>query len=179
MKLLPALWAYVRKYYRVFFLVVVYAVLTIALLVVLLADFSVFGLRLFVDQSGSMSPAIKTGSMLVVKSASDYTEGEIVTFWEDNSRSKTITHRIFQESHGSYLTKGDANDSPDSSLVSKDQIIGRVLLSIPLLGYFVNFTQTLPGLIIFILLPAYFIVTAEIHKIRLEVRKIRTYRNHK
>jgi len=58
-------------------------VLTIVVVVAGLSAMSVLGipqgLRTFVVQSGSMEPAIKTGSLVFVKPQSDYQVSDIIT----------------------------------------------------------------------------------------------------
>lgn len=92
--------------------------------------------------SGSMEPVIKTGSIVLVKPISDYNTNDIITF---ESRGENVTHRIYEEktmdNTKSYITKGDANNASDMREVKKENIIGKVFVSIPYLGYGVNFIQ--------------------------------------
>jgi len=92
--------------------------------------------------SGSMEPVIKTGSIILVKPISDYKVNDIITF---ESRGENVTHRIYEEktmdNTESYITKGDANNASDMREVKKENIIGKVFVSIPYLGYGVNFIQ--------------------------------------
>ena len=57
------------------------------------------GYRVFVVQSGSMEPAIKTGSIVVVVPKKEYKKDNIITFLADphldlKDIKSTITHRI-------------------------------------------------------------------------------------
>jgi hypothetical protein len=50
-----------------------------------------------------------------------------------------ISHRIVEELVNSsgrsfYMTKGDANESPDTELVSLDRVVGRVDMRLPYMG---------------------------------------------
>src|SRR3989338_8215020 len=45
-------------------------------------------------KSGSMEPAIKTGSIVVIKPASLYGVGDVITFGEDSRTTYPTTHRI-------------------------------------------------------------------------------------
>ncbi len=85
---------------------------------------SLFGYTFFEVASGSMSPAIKTGDIVVVKLNSLYHEGDIVTY-EDNS--SYITHRIVRIDGDRVLLKGDANNV-DDAIVSSNVILGKVVL---------------------------------------------------
>lgn len=156
-------------------------------LLVLSAKYSVLGTRLFVVKSGSMEPAIKTGSLVFDKKLSEYKVGDVITFNDREDTSKTITHRISkmekQNDVAMFLTKGDANDSEDSYAISQDRIIGKSYFSIPYLGYIVGFARTPVGLIFLIVIPATILIYEEINKIRREFaiiveerRKSREYR---
>jgi signal peptidase I len=47
----------------------------------------------------------------------------------------TIVHRIIDKNEEGYVIKGDNNPAPDPGTVKKEQIIGKVLFAVPLLGY--------------------------------------------
>ncbi len=114
-------------------------------------------------QSGSMEPNIPTGSLIFVRAA-DPSEisagpppvGDTVIYLQPGTRVEDyfiftsfdplpISHRVIGkvEVNGTYyfLTKGDANIYPDQSpsnplsWVPEDRIIGKVVYSIPYLGY--------------------------------------------
>ncbi len=124
--------------------------------------------------SGSMEPAIKTGSIVVIKPEIVYKIGDVVTFQNSDYLKVTVTHRIFSIKNGSFVTKGDANKTPDIKEVSEKQILGKVFFVIPLLGYLVNFAKTQQGLIILIIIPSVIIVYNELINIKNEaVRLIR------
>jgi signal peptidase len=140
------------------------------------------GIKIFTVQSGSMAPAIRAGSIVVVKPFSDYREGEVITFKapEDRYRerpARTTTHRIWKvEGEGagvSYTTKGDFNPSPDSVAVTPDLVLGKVVGKLPLLGYPVAFAKTVPGLILLIVVPATILIYSEALSIKKEVAKLR------
>jgi len=136
------------------------------------------GTKFLMVQSGSMEPSIKTGSIVVINKASEYKEGDIVTYQVGNNLglrnpSNIITHRIFKiEDNGSIITKGDANDTPDSVNVTKNQIIGKVRLSLPFLGYAVSFAKSQTGFILLIIVPGTLIIYGELMNIKLEIVKI-------
>lgn len=157
-------------------------VLTIVVVVAGLSAMSVLGipqgLRTFVVQSGSMEPAIKTGSLVFVKPQSDYQVSDIITAKLDtNSDIKnpatTVTHRITDintdDGNISYVTKGDANQSPDMNPRPKDMVIGKVILTLPYLGFPVGFAKTQTGFIIMIVIPATIIIYGELLKIKGEI----------
>lgn len=129
--------------------------------------------RIFVVQSGSMEPAIRTGSIIFVSPASSYGIGDIVT-WQPISGGTPITHRIVRElpelSGMKFQTKGDANESEDSAIDEK-QILGRVVGDIPFLGYPVSFAKTPIGFILLIFFPSLLIIFDEILNLKREFSK--------
>ncbi len=139
------------------------------------------GYKLYTVQSGSMEPAIKTGSIVAVKAVDVYSAGDVITFTMDSdpnldNPASTTTHRVFEiireDGEMMFRTKGDANDAPDGELISADRIVGKVLFSVPLLGYPVVFARTQLGLIALIIIPSTLIVYSEIISIRNELKKI-------
>jgi signal peptidase len=70
-----------------------------------------------------------------------------------------------------YITKGDANNAPDQKVVLKKEILGKVLLDIPYLGYAVDFIKKPLGFALIILIPAGIIISDEIKKIFKEIKK--------
>ena len=150
----------------IFVLVVIFSLFVIA------ANYSLFGIRIFVVKSGSMEPAIKTGSLVIDKVNDEYNIGDIVTFHDSTDSSLTITHRIAEKTTQNnvtmYETKGDANNTNDSLLLSGDRIIGKERFTIPLLGYLVGFARTPLGLMILIVIPATILIYEEVNKIRKE-----------
>jgi len=109
-------------------------ILTVAFLLISTLIFPEVGIKFFVIESGSMSPTIKTGSLVVTKSSSSYNVDDIITFKRGN---QLITHRIITLENGSYQTKGDHNLSEDVELVQNNAVQGKVVLIIPLLGWLV------------------------------------------
>lgn len=114
-------------------------------------------------QSGSMEPNIPTGSLIFVQAvnpseivAGPAPVGDTVIYVQPGTRVSDyfiftsydplpISHRVIDkvEVNGKYyfLTKGDANIYPDQSpsnplsWVPEDRIVGKVVYSIPYLGY--------------------------------------------
>lgn len=78
-----------------------------------------FGIKPVVFRSGSMSPAIPTGSLAFVKSqpVSELTVGDIVSVTTNGG--DRLTHRVYgidqlDNNQSSLTLKGDANNAPDS-----------------------------------------------------------------
>jgi signal peptidase len=144
---------------------IIVTVLVLILGVVLLSSFGKY--KLLMVSSDSMAPTIKVGSIIFIKPETNYQKGDIVTIRINDKMY--LTHRIydFEENKGETLliTKGDANNGTDTKLSSEKNILGRVFITIPLLGYFVVFVKSLPGLILFIIIPGLLLIWLEIKKL--------------
>lgn len=131
--------------------------------IVVISTFPIAGnFRLLVVESGSMEPAIGLGSIVVVKPGRSYTIGDIVTyqggFRDRRGRPIPITHRIVEmrvdRGEPIYLTQGDANNAPDVRELHSRDIIGRVRVAVPYVGYAVNTARTPYGFLALIIIPA-------------------------
>lgn len=158
------------------------ALLSIAILSVLSATqlFS-YKFKLFVVQSGSMSPAIKTGSLILVTPSPKYAPGDVITYKtkegvDIKNPKALVTHRIVdtvqKEDGVYYITKGDANNSNDSLEIGNYLVLGKVTASIPYLGYPVGFAKTQTGFIVLIVIPATLIIYSEMITIKNEAKRL-------
>ena len=97
-----------------------------------------------------------------------------ISFGEATRIKAPTTHRVYDikvvEGEPYYITKGDANNAPDQREVSKREIIGKVLFSVPYLGYAVDFAQKPLGFALIIIVPAALIIFDEVKKIWQEVK---------
>jgi signal peptidase len=122
-----------------------------------------------------MEPAIHTGSIVVVKPASDFKIGDVITFGPYSKTKAPTTHRIYEmKVEGGepvYITKGDANNAPDTREIKKEDIVGKVLFSVPFIGYAVDFAKKPIGFALIIIVPATLIIVDEIKKIVREIKK--------
>jgi signal peptidase len=156
---------------------VAFIVLVAVLLIV--SAFPITGnYKIMVVQSGSMTPAIKMGSVVMVKPVNDYKIGDVITFGPYNKTKAPTTHRIYdikvEGSQPVYITKGDANNAPDDREITKKDIIGKVLFSIPYLGYAVAFAKKPLGFALIIIVPAAIIILDEVKNIYGEIKKKKT-----
>lgn len=107
--------------------------------------------------TGSMEPAIPVGSIVITKEQSSYEIEDIISFQEEGA---IITHRIISIDRERYITKGDANNVADTEEVQQKQILGKVILMIPLLGYLVMWLMSPFGIIsLFIIMGIWYIAT--------------------
>lgn len=135
------------------------------------------GVKTFVVQSGSMEPSIKTGGIVVVKPADSYAVGDVITFGPRSKTKPPTTHRIIEvKEDGNFVTKGDANDDEDMRTVSRYEVIGKVLFSVPYVGYAVAAAQKPWGFTIIVVIPAAIIIWEEVGKIWREMKKKQDYK---
>ncbi len=112
-------------------------VLALIALTLLPALLRVTGFETYTVRGGSMSPAISLGSLVVVQHvpAESVAAGDVVTFKAPNNT--VVTHRVLGRTAGNdptFITQGDANPSPDPDMLSSTSVIGRVVLSVPVVG---------------------------------------------
>lgn len=146
-----------------------FCALTIGLFLVLLHFNLLPGYEIRIVQSGSMEPAVPVGSLVLIKPVDRYQVDEIITFGDDSSNSLPTTHRIIGDSIIAgelvYTTKGDANEQADIEPVSEADIRGKVVLTIPYIGFILDFARQPLGFILLIGIPAFLIVIEEISTI--------------
>ena len=140
-----------------------------------------FGFYLFGVKSGSMATALPVGSIAVASQASQYKEGDVISFMLEpklgfkNSKN-VVTHRIAKVTNEpgrtSYQTKGDANNTVDQQEVIPKQILGKVAFVIPYMGFVVDFGKTKAGFMFLIVFPSTLIIYSELLNIKNELRKI-------
>lgn len=101
--------------------------------------FEIIGYRSYTVLSGSMEPTFYPGDIVITKhkNKTDIQVNDIVTY-RDNE-GVIITHRIMEETPEGYITKGDHNNVEDADIITEDNIIGEVKLSIPNIGYLMGF----------------------------------------
>ncbi len=152
------------NFFRAFFLVALFLIFSPLLPFKNLPQF-------FIVTSGSMEPLVKSGSLALTKKVDPFSlkVGDIVAFTSPSSPKETILHRIDDIKSNSPLlfsTKGDHNLTPDQWDLTENAIKGRYLFSLPYLGKIIAFVQNPLGFILFICLPAIFLVFSELLKIK-------------
>jgi signal peptidase I len=161
--------------YRSLYTVLVLCLIAFALLLLTSAA-PVTGVKTYVVQSGSMEPSIKTGSIVVVRADSTYQKGDVITFGPRNSKKAPTTHRIVDTQGTSYITQGDANNAPDQNPVRKTDIVGKVWLDVPYVGYAVTAAKQPLGFVVIVVIPALVVAVDEIKKIVQELKKSKAKR---
>lgn len=162
------------KIWKAIYYVFFGAIGLIALLLVLSAFPITGNFKVLTVLSGSMEPSIKTGSVVAVKPSSDYKIGDIITFGPYSKTQVPTTHRIYDikvvGGEPVYITKGDANNAPDTREVQKKDVLGKVLFDVPYAGYAVATAKKPLGFALIIIVPALIIIADEIKKIIWEIK---------
>ncbi len=139
-----------------------------------------FGIEIKIVKSGSMEPAIPTGSIVVVRAADTYKVGDVITFGKDTKTQIPTTHRIIAIRSGSggpfYTTQGDANEEQDPQEVAARDVIGKVYVHVPGAGYVLDFARQPLGFALLIGLPAAMIILDEGFNIAKEMKALRRKR---
>ncbi len=166
-----------NKFFKVLYCVFFTVIGVIALILILSAVPGKNMPKTFVVLSGSMQPAIKTGSVVLVWPVSQYKIGDVITFGPNTGTQIPTTHRIVemraQTGQPVYVTRGDANNAVDQREVSGKDILGKVHLAVPYIGYAVDFAKKPVGLMLIIIVPAVIIIYDELRKIVEEAARIK------
>ena len=97
--------------------------------------------------SGSMEPAIGTGSAVLIHPCpvDRLQTGDIITCRFGKGKLK-VTHRLMriEPGTGQIITKGDANEQEDPP-ADPACVLGKVWLAVPHLGYFFLFLRSVQG----------------------------------
>ena len=102
----------------------------------------IMDLKPVVVLSGSMEPAIKTGSLAFIDTSNrDVFKGDVISF---RVGELLVSHRVIEVTDQGYRTKGDNNDVADAGIVKDSSVEGKILFSIPGAGYFLK-TAALPA----------------------------------
>lgn len=126
-------------------------VILVVLLALLLVGARLLGLQTLVVLSGSMEPHYHVGSIIYVKDVQpdSLQVGDDISF--RIAGDTVATHRIVEILPGAagsadlrFRTKGTANTTTDEP-VHQSKVLGKVVGTIPLLGYLFDFVKHPPG----------------------------------
>lgn len=135
-----------------------FGIITTSLLVIviifaiMLAGVRLVGITPYTVLSGSMEKEIHVGALIYTVKADPSTlkEQDIITYVIEGGT--VVTHRIIElvpdeedPTLVRFRTKGDNNKTADGDPVHPNNILGKVIFDIPLLGYIAWFVQNPPG----------------------------------
>lgn len=127
------------------------------------------GNQSYVVLTGSMEPEISPGDAVVVKSVptSEIAVGDVITFQTGTGEEIPVTHRVIEIAAGAsgqptFVTKGDANEDPDIAPVPAERVLGAVILTIPYIGFVVQFVNSPTGFVALVVLPLGLLLVTEV-----------------
>ena len=118
--------------------------------------FSLLGFSFFRVQSGSMEPTLKVGDVIMVHKTSidNIHDGDIISYKANKGEmsGNVVTHRVIEspeQENGTYYlrTKGDDDAASPDPQITSDQVIGKYVATLPLMGKLYSFFLTPTGLI--------------------------------
>ena len=123
--------------------------------------------QLYAVEGGSMEPNIKKGSVIIISptETENLRVGDVITFTSPSDNETVVTHRIVKINEGdeiTFITRGDANNADDNDLLPANNILGKVHIAIPFIGFLMSFARTKEGLLTLIIIPGVLIIFFEI-----------------
>lgn len=113
---------------------------TVAAIAIIWFAVGLFPLQPALVGSGSMEPKMYPGDVVIIaKMPADNIElGDVIQFRVPEGA--TVMHRVIEiqeteESGKLFITKGDANDEPDSEPVRPENVVGKAVMTIPKVGW--------------------------------------------
>ena len=100
-----------------------------------------FNYATFAVTGDSMRPTIEAGDLLFIHKENSYSEGDIVTYVND--QKQIVTHRIVgTDEEGLFITQGDNNKFEDTKHIGNNQIYGKVIYDFTAYDEIVSFLLT-------------------------------------
>jgi len=111
-------------------------------------------------RSGSMSPTIPTGSIVFYRkiAADNVKVGDVIVFTKPGDASEKVTHRVVKIGTSGtgryYITKGDANGTPDDWRVPAAGTGWIAWFHVSTLGYVLAYMQSTLARLLLLVIPA-------------------------
>lgn len=136
-----------KKVFKIIDTVLFSCILAVALCLCVMIFF--FHIKPVVVVSGSMEPEIPVGSLVFIDQHDQSVDpGDVLAYRIGDTMDTIIVHRVVdQNNDGTYITKGDSNDTADPASVTKQQIVGKEIFCVPKAGK-VRFICSKAGLLI-------------------------------
>ena len=88
----------------------------------------------------SMEPGIHNGDLVIARPRSDYQVGDIVTY-RNAELGRLVLHRIIGQESGRFIFQGDNNSWVDSYRPTREEMIGKAWIQIPLGGQIIQWLR--------------------------------------
>lgn len=132
------------KLFRVLINIVVYTLIIFLVIYLLIVGYhkfikktnlvSINDYYIFQIVSGSMEDDYHIGDVIVAKKQDNYKIGDVITYEHEGNY---ITHRVYDLTENTLITKGDANVSLDDA-IEKEKVIGKVICKLTILGLLIK-----------------------------------------
>jgi len=151
---------------------------------------------LAIVRSSSMEPVMRAGALAVMLpiDAEDVKVGDIIAFEPPWDPDVTVSHRVIGVHHDGQIlfdTKGDATEDSDPYYVPAQSVHGKVVFSIPYLGYatssVIGYVRTWLGFVTLVCIPMVILVGSAVrdvnqsHNVRVKrlARRLEMQRRYK
>ncbi|MBU1967312.1 signal peptidase I [Patescibacteria group bacterium] len=126
--------------------------------------------QLAIVKSGSMEPSLPVGSIAIYKAQATYSPGEVIAYQVgDGGDSKLVIHRIVakqtKDNQITYLTQGDATAYLSAQSVFAGQVKGKLMGSIPQVGYALSWFRSREGIGVMIFMLLALLIINELTKL--------------
>lgn len=112
---------------------------------------SVFGYSALIIETGSMNGTsalveggkpkrVDIGDMVIIKDTGDYKIGDVIAFLPEGDKIPT-THRIIGLTENGFITKGDANNTHDTTPIEAKYVLGEVVVHLQRVGVFAEWVK--------------------------------------
>lgn len=141
-------------------------------------DSGIFGFRLFTIVTGSMSPELDIGEVILVKETNldKLKKGNLITYrgMSGDYKDKIVTHKIVdikeENNQKIFYTKGIKNLSEDPAVYG-EQVYGKVIYKPLILSLLSKIVRNKFGFILLILIPLIAILIYEMISLRKEIKE--------
>lgn len=117
-------------------------------LAVLLIGPNLLGMKSLAVLSGSMEPKIPVGSIVYIDDVEPETlqKDDVITY--SIGGGTMVTHRVVEvdTTNQTITTKGDANEVQDANPIAFSQVVGKMKMHVPYLGYISIYIRTPLGI---------------------------------
>jgi signal peptidase I len=155
---------------------------SLACLAVLLFNRPTWGWQALSIPTGSMRPHVPPGSLALVHRVPNSTlkVGDVITYTNPLTERGTVTHRIVKTYKiagriPAYITKGDANTTPDT-LVVGGLVQGKMVWHVPYVGEGLMWAKSWVGIAVLVYLPALVIMLEETRRLASYWAQTKPYR---
>ena len=131
----------IKKIVEIIAIILIYNIILIIVSSINGKHFNILGYKAYMVTTDSMQPSINAGDIVIVKNGKKdkIGQGDVITF---NQNDEVITHRVIknitEENNVEYITKGDNNNTEDTFKVKYDDVIGKMVITIPYLGKIIS-----------------------------------------